>query len=125
MKFFRESLNPEKYVIATYELSGKNSLKEAAWSLAIGQSVGNPNVRNKWESDELFEQHSCVVKGDEKKLSTQKGGTIKIGFPKINTDWGTDGIAHLLCQLMGGQMDIDDISNNESPPPKYKFKDLL
>ena len=25
----------------------------------------------------------------------------------INTDWEGDGISHLLCQLMGGQMDID------------------
>ena len=109
MKFFRESLDEEKYVIATYELAGRVSLKDAAWNLAIGQSVGNPNVRNMWESDELFENHSCVIEGNEEKLEGVKAGTVRIGFPKVNTDWEEDGIAHLLCQLMGGQMDIDNI----------------
>ena len=36
-----------------------------------------------------------------------KVAVVKIGFPIINTDWEGDGISHLLCQLMGGQMDID------------------
>jgi len=34
-------------------------------------------------------------------------GEVKIGFPIINTNWEEDGISHLLCQLMGGQVDID------------------
>ena len=34
-------------------------------------------------------------------------GEVKIAFPIINTDWKTDGISHLLCQLMGGHVDID------------------
>tara|TARA_R110000822_G_scaffold13216_1_gene47071 strand:- start:1118 stop:2305 length:1188 start_codon:yes stop_codon:yes gene_type:complete len=109
MKFFREEIDPEKYVIATYFLEGVNDLASAAWCLAIGQSVGNPNVRNCWETDELFENHSCVIQGLEEELMSVKSGIVKIGFPAINTDWKSDGISHMLCQLMGGQMDIDNI----------------
>ena len=57
MQFFRSSVD-EKYFVATYYLEAKTNLREAAWALAIGQSVGNPNVRNAWETDELFENHS-------------------------------------------------------------------
>ena len=110
MEFFREIIDANEYVVATYELEGSISLRDAAWNLAIGQSVGNPNVRNEWESDELFNRHSCVIEGDEKELAAKSSGRVRIGFPVINTDWEGDGISHLLCQLMGGQMDIDAIT---------------
>ena len=112
MKFFRE-LTPaerERCVIATFYIESYEkigNLRDAAWALAIGQSVGNPKVRNRWENDELFELASCVIYDDEDKLSNLNSGTVKIGFPKVNTDWEGDGISHLLCQLMGGQVDID------------------
>ena len=112
MKFFRELTEQERdrcvvatYYIETYENLG--NLGDAAWALAIGQSVGNPKVRNRWESDELFELASCVIYDDEDKLTNMTSGEVKIGFPKVNTDWEGDGISHLLCQLMGGQLDID------------------
>ena len=56
MKFFkdRSEIKLDDYFIATYDMSSSKNLKEAAWNLAIGQSVGNPNVRNEWETDELF-----------------------------------------------------------------------
>ncbi len=107
MNIFRQSVQEEKYIIATYFLKSKTTLREAAWSLAIGQSVGNPNVRNQWETDELFENHSCIVLADEEILSQKSSGHVKIAFPVANTDFKTDGISHILCQLMGGQMDID------------------
>ena len=51
MKFFRELTEVEKnrcvvatFYIETYEDVG--NLRDAAWALAIGQSVGNPKVRN-------------------------------------------------------------------------------
>jgi ribulose-bisphosphate carboxylase large chain len=91
-------------------MSSSKNLKEAAWNLAIGQSVGNPNVRNEWETDDLFENHSCIILGDEHILETAKHGEVVIAFPVINTDWETDGISHLLCQLMGGHVDIDIIT---------------
>lgn len=112
MKFFRniDDINRENYVIATYLLSSTKTVRDAAWNLAIGQSVGNPNVRNEWETDDLFEKHSCIVLDDEKRLDVPGTLEIKIAFPKINTDWESDGISHLLCQLMGGQVDIDLVS---------------
>ena len=108
MKFFRtkDEINLNDYYVATYEMSSSANLKEAAWALAIGQSVGNPSVRNEWETDELFENHSCIIVGDESELETLINGEVKIAFPIINTDWETDGVAHLLCQLMGGHVDI-------------------
>ena len=108
MQFFRSSVD-EKYFVATYYLEAKTNLREAAWALAIGQSVGNPNVRNAWETDELFENHSCVIIGDEHALANTKSGQVKIGFPVANTDWTADCVSHLLCQVMGGQMDITEV----------------
>lgn len=112
MKFFREltALEKQRCVVVTYYIethSNIGDLKQAAWSLAIGQSVGNPNLRNRWENDELFELSSCVIYHEESELVGKYHGTVTIGFPKINTDWNGDGISHLLCQLMGGQLDID------------------
>jgi ribulose 1,5-bisphosphate carboxylase large subunit-like protein len=126
MEFFRD-LTPEereRCVVATYYIETNSKfgdLRDAAWALAIGQSVGNPKVRSAWETDELFERSSCVIYHDEPTynaissnpkqfLEGRSSGTVRIGFPKINTDWEGDGISHLLCQVMGGQMDIDVFS---------------
>jgi len=110
MKFYRDKINNNDYIIATYEMKSKTSLRDASWNLAIGQSVGNPNVRNAWETDELFERNSCIILSNEKELESKTEGEVKIAFPVVNTDWDNDGISHLLCQLMGGQMDIDIIT---------------
>jgi ribulose-bisphosphate carboxylase large chain len=112
MKFFRnrEEIDLNKYYIATYEMSSSANLRDAAWNLAIGQSVGNPNVRNEWETDEMFENHSCIILGDESALTASVEGTVEIAFPVANTDWDTDGISHMLCQLMGGHVDIDIVT---------------
>ena len=110
MKFYNKNINLDKYFIATYAISTWleiGDLKKAAWELAIGQSVGNPNVRNAWETDDLFEMSSCVIMHDEHELSGLDSGIVNIAFPIINTDWDGDGISHLLCQVMGGQMDIN------------------
>jgi len=111
MKFFRtrNEIDTDKYFIATYDMKSSTTLKDAAWNLAIGQSVGNPNVRNEWETDELFENHSCIILGDEAVMEKFVYGKVEIAFPIANTDWDTDGISHLLCQLMGGHVDIDII----------------
>ncbi len=109
MNLFRkiENLHKDKYIIADYNIKSKTTLRDAAWGLAVGQSVGNPNVRNSWETDELFENHSCMIVGDEEGLEKLTEGKVKIAFPIAYTDFETDGISHLLCQLMGGQLDID------------------
>ena len=108
MLFYNPKIDKKKYVVAKYYIEcKKEDLSKAAWNLAIGQSVCNPNVRNKWETNEIFENSSCVILHDRNELQDINKGHVKIGFPIINTDWEGDGISHLLCQLMGGQMDID------------------
>jgi len=111
MKIFKSfhELNPEKYFFVTYFLESVTSLRDAAWNLAIGQSVGNPNVRLECETEELFDNHSCIIIGAEDELIKQKSGIIKIAFPVINIDFKTDGISHLMVNIMGGQLDIDNI----------------
>ncbi len=106
---FTNNINRDENIIATYFLESKTNIEQASWELAIGQSVGNPNVRNNWETDDLFINYSCKVITPKSELQT-KQGYVKIAFPIINTDWNEDGISHLLCQLMGGQMDIDNIN---------------
>lgn len=112
MKFFKDrgELDLNRYYIATYEMSSSSTLRDAAWNLAIGQSVGNPNVRNEWETDDLFENHSCIIVGEEGILEKQTSGLVSIAFPVANNDWESDGVSHMLCQLMGGHVDIDIIT---------------
>lgn len=108
MQFYNPNIDKSQYVIATYYMRSRNAdLRKTAWDLAIGQSVGNPNVRNQWETEELFEKSSCVIVHDKDELKHLTEGEVKIAFPIINTDWVGDGVSHLLCQLMGGQVDID------------------
>lgn len=102
------------YVLVEYELESTENVYKAAHDLAIGQSVGNPNVRNHWENDKLFENNCAIICVNsltaKYSLSQNKVSNVVIGFPVINTDWEEDGIAHLLCQIMGGQTDIDHIT---------------
>jgi len=109
LSLFRREIDTEKYFICKYYLECSSSLRDAAWDLAVGQSVGNPLVRNQWESDDLFNNYSCLILGDEKELSSVKTGIVDIAFPIINTNWKEDGVTQLLVQVMGGQLDIDRI----------------
>ncbi len=102
-------ISSKKYFFVDYYLESSTTLRDAAWQLAIGQSVGNPNVRNSWETDELFKNHSCLIIGDENELNQLKSGLVTIAFPTININWKTDGIAHLMVNIMGGQLDINII----------------
>ena len=83
MKFYRDisEIDLDKYFVATYIMVSNTNLDDAAWNLAIGQSVGNPNVRNEWETDELFENHSCIILGDKDQLSKMDRGYVQIAFP--------------------------------------------
>jgi len=108
MNIFRKKIDLEKYIIVEYFIESRTSLKTAAWNLAIGQSVGNPNIRSEWETDELFEKHSCMILANENELENVKEGYVKIGFPLANINVKEDGVSQLLCQIMGGQLDIDD-----------------
>lgn len=105
-----EAIDLENYFTVTYFLESTSNLYEAAKEIAIGQSIGNPNVRSKWESVKLIENHCGRILNDNKlNLEEIKSGIIKIAFPLINIDFNEDGISHLLCIILGGQTDIDNI----------------
>lgn len=110
MNIFIPDFKSPDYFVATYYLASRTNVRTAAWEVAIGQSLGNPNVRTKWETEDLFRHHSCIILADEEDLQKQKRGYVKIAFPLANINLTEDGISQLLCQLMGGQMDIDDIT---------------
>jgi ribulose-bisphosphate carboxylase large chain len=92
-----------------YFLRSTVSLFDAAENVAIGQSVGNPKVRNGWETPELWEKAGCRIEGDTDLMKTVKEGEVTIAFPCVNIDFVGDGVSQLLCQIMGGQLDIDTI----------------
>ncbi len=104
----RKSLQDTHFFVY-YDLVGNPDINKAAWELAIGQSVGNPNVRNHWETDQLFSDHSCkIVRLPEEELR-YSNYNVCIAFPYVNLDWSTDGVAQLLCMIQGGQSDIDNV----------------
>lgn len=97
-----------KYFWATYWVSAKNDLRTAAHEIAIGQSIGNPNKRSKWETAQMVEDYCCKIL-DAPNLNDAQG-IVEIGFPYALLDWVGDGMSQLICILMGGQMDIDNIT---------------
>lgn len=99
----------DQYFIATYFLEAKTSLRDAAWNLAIGQSIGNPQNRSVWETEEMFQNHSCLILADEEELAKIKEGIVKIAFPLANINLEEDGISQILCHVAGGQVDILEI----------------
>ena len=112
-----------------YNLESTVSLFDAAENIAIGQSVGNPKVRNTRETPELWERAGCRIEGDVEWMKTVKAGQVTIAFPLANIDLATDGISQLLCQVMGGQLDIDSIRKcvvlDISFPPEVEKKYFL
>lgn len=99
----------DQYFIATYFLEAKTSLRDAAWNLAIGQSIGNPQNRSVWETEEMFQNHSCLILADKEELTKIKEGIVKIAFPLANINLKEDGISQILCHVAGGQVDILEI----------------
>ena len=53
LDIYVDAVDPKEYFTATYKLKG-NDLQRAAFGLAVGQSVGNPSVRNEYETSELI-----------------------------------------------------------------------
>src|SRR3954468_17649624 len=103
---YDESIMNDYYVV-TYYMESRTTLKDAAWNLAIGQSVGNPNNRSEFETDELFRDHSCLILANPDELNEIQSGYVNIAFPEKNINFEEDGISSLLVQIMGGQCDID------------------
>jgi ribulose-bisphosphate carboxylase large chain len=106
INIFNKDLDKEKYFVVKYFLKGRTSLREAAWNLAIGQSIGNPNNRSVWETEKMFKDHSCVILEDETYLKSVTEGVVEIAFPLENINFEEDGISQILCYIAGGQVDI-------------------
>lgn len=109
INIFTKDINYNNYFIVKYYLKGKTSLREAAWNLAIGQSIGNPKNRSIWETERMFQDHSCFILEDEKYLSSIKDGIVEIAFPLENLNLEEDGVSQILCHIAGGQVDILEI----------------
>lgn len=91
-------------VVATYRIRSRN-LEKAAEAIAIGQSIGNPNVRLDRETAEMWSRYGCEIRS-----LTSEGdgyGTAVIGYPAGNFTEGS--FTHILMSVMGGQLDIDII----------------
>ena len=108
---FQPDFKPDdRYFVVTYYGASRTNLSDVAQNIAIGQSIGNPAVRSIWETDALFENHSCIILHSEEELKKSYMGSFKIAFPLANIDLSTDGISQLLAQVIGGQVDIDIIA---------------
>lgn len=89
-------------VKATYKLVSPN-IEKAANALAIGQSIGNPDIRTQRDTLDLIKKHCATVESIQ-------GHHVVINFPDINFS-PRDGIAYLMSALLGGQMDIDIVKS--------------
>ena len=105
---FNESVDSTKYFIAKYYLKSNDMLR-AAKGIAIGQSIGNPSVRLDSETSELLDNHLAIILDYPENLKNKREATIKIAFPIKNFDLEQDGVTQLICTIMGGQMDIEEI----------------
>ena len=79
-----QNIDSEKYFSVCFEIEASTSLFDAAREISIGQSIGNPNVRSKWETQNLIENHCARVEVDETSvdfLKKHKKGNLKIHFP--------------------------------------------
>ena len=81
-------------VVATYEVEA-DSIEQAAKVIAVGQSIGNPFLRNDASPHEAT---ATILHTDGRR------GVIRVAFPADNF---SSSIAHLLCVILGGQCDID------------------
>ena len=105
-----QNVSSDENIIATYFLSSsdnKYNLFDLAWNLAVGQSIGNPNTRSLYETDEMILEHSCKILGKREDLVKKREGVVKIAFPLVNINLENDGISQMLCHFMGGQLDIN------------------
>lgn len=90
----------------TYFVQSKTNIFDVAKAIALGQSVGNPDKRSEFESNELFENYCAKVVSDNLNENA-KSGYVTIFYPDVNFNYKEDGITHFLTSVMGGQLDID------------------
>lgn len=95
------------YFYVKYWVKSATTVQDAAFDIAVGQSIGNPSKRSVWETPEMIERFCCkILRGPDLDKSE---GFVEVAFPLVNIDWRTDGIAQLVCTIAGGNADIDRI----------------
>jgi ribulose 1,5-bisphosphate carboxylase large subunit-like protein len=90
----------DKTYTVTYKVDTAD-IDAAANAIAIGQSIGNPSVRNEFENQPGVQQSKARVRKAD--MAT---GTIIIEYPYRNMNSVVD-INHMMCTISGGQSDID------------------
>jgi len=85
------------YYTVTFEVQA-DDIPAAAHNIAIGQSIGNPNIRSEIETSQNIKEMEALVESIE-------GNIVKIKFPL--KAWVWPNISQLLCTIMGGQSDIE------------------
>ncbi len=118
---FQPTVDEDQHIVATYFVGSKDILA-AARGIAIGQSIGNPEVRTQRDSPHILRHNLAKILHTPQELKGRTTGEVRVAFPLANFGEG-DGVTHLLCTLMGGQMDIDAIKScrlrNISFPNEY------
>ena len=74
-KLIFQDVSKEENIIVTYYLGttdNRYNLKDLAWNLAVGQSIGNPNTRSAFETDEMLQKHSCKILNKKEDLEKCK-----------------------------------------------------
>ena len=84
----------------TYEVDGPD-IPKAAWNIAIGQSIGNPNIRSSIET-------AKNIKDMEAKIVSIEGKIVKIDYPLKAFSWPN--LNQLMCIIQGGQSDIECVT---------------
>jgi len=107
---FEPHVDEEEHILATYYMeSNRSDMFECARALAVGQSIGNPNVRNDYESEEVFSRNLAKILDKDTNLRSRKRAEVTIAFPLSNFDVAQDGVTQTLVAHMGAQLDIDII----------------
>ena len=107
MDILQDRKDLDNYFYVRYWVKSATTVKDAAFDIAVGQSVGNPSKRSVWETPEMIDRFCCkILRGPDLDRSE---GYVEVAFPLVNIDWKTDGIAQLICTIAGGNADIDRI----------------
>jgi ribulose-bisphosphate carboxylase large chain len=93
-----------KYEVAgtPHYLDGLHDFEGIAHNIAIGQSIGNPNVRSEIENSKNVKEFQALVDNVD-----YREKTVTIKFPLEAFTWPN--ISQLLCIIQGGQSDIGEV----------------
>ena len=74
-EYLFQNVNLKEHIVATYRVRAKdNDFLDAARKIAIGQSIGNPDIRTERDSPELLRENLAKITGVVK-LNDNEGNT--------------------------------------------------